>query len=202
MTVIFFSPPLRKLCQRRSGKPRPSASCKNISTRLKNFGGNNLASCFKLGGLLYEEREAPHNPFFSQDFCKELTQGPPPSDATPPTSGRWGQHAAEECCYISSSLFDAPEMCCAGQMKGLGALQQLLLTSLNRAVARGGLAFGWYLWVHLQKHKSTFCRQRCCFCFYREMIHVFASHQRATKLFFMSTANVFGLSVQPLHVQM
>lgn len=143
MTVIVFSPTLRKLCQRRSGKPCPSASCENISTCLKNFRGNNLASCFKLGGLLYEEREAPHNLLFFPRFCKELTQGPPPSDATPPTSGRWGQHAVEECCYISSSLFDAPEMCCAEQIKGSGALRQLLLTSLNRAVARGGVS----LWL-------------------------------------------------------
>lgn len=139
MTVIFFSPPLRNLCQRRSGNPCPSASCKNISTCLKNFGGNNLASCFKLGGLLYEEREAPHKPFFPPDFCKELIQGAPSSDATAPTSGCWGQHAVEECCYISSSLFDAPDVCCAEQMKGLEALQQLLHTSLNRSCGSGGV---------------------------------------------------------------
>lgn len=145
MTVIFFSPPLRKLCQRRSGKPCPSACCKNISAWLKNFGETTWPLASSLEASCTKSGRPPTTPVFPQDFCKELTQGPPPSDATPPTSGRWGQHAVEECCYISSSLFDAPEMCCAEQMKCLGALQQLLLTSLNRAVARGGFS----LWLVL-----------------------------------------------------
>lgn len=120
----------------------------------KEFRGKQLGLLLQVWRPLVRRAGGPPTtPLFFQDFSKELTQGPPPSDATPPTSGRCGRHAVEECCYISSSLFDAPEMCCAEQMKGLGALQQLLRTSLNRELwlGGGGLAFGWYFWVHLQK---------------------------------------------------
>lgn len=153
MTVIFFFTPSEETLPTPIRETLSLCDLQKHKHMPKEFRGNNLASCFKLGGLLYEEREAPHNPLFFQDFSKELR------DPLLLTQHHQHQAAVEECCYISSSLFDAAEMCCAEQMKGLGVLQQLLRTSLNRAVARGGLAFGWYFWVHLQKHKSTFCRQ-------------------------------------------
>lgn len=57
-----------------SGKPGPSASCKNISTCLKNFRETTWPLGSSWRPLVW--REGGPTPLF-HDFCKEHTQGPP-----------------------------------------------------------------------------------------------------------------------------